>query len=213
MWFSEIFSDFSNVKTIVWIVLAVLLLLGTVLLLRREKWTARMLTYAAVCIALGFILSYIRFFRLPQGGSITPASMLPVMLFSYFFGPVAGVTVGLAYGFLQLLQDFYVTHPLGLLLDYPVAFACLGLAGLFQKKGHLVWGVLFAGFARFLCHFVSGIVFFGSYAPEGVPVPLYSLAYNGSVVGPDLLICLILVLLPQTKRLIERLHPRNITKA
>lgn len=201
---SQIFSGFGLVKPEVWMTLIALVALAFLLALGRKRWNARMLTYAAICIAMGFILSYIRFYRMPQGGSVTPGSMLPVMVFSFIFGGLPGILAGTAYGLLQLFQDFYVTHPMGLFLDYILAFACLGLAGFFRKN--LALGVLAAGLGRFACHFLAGVFFFGAYAPEGANVALYSLGYNASVVGPDLAICLILVLLPPTRRLIERLR-------
>ena len=214
MWFTQIFEDFLELKPIVWAILVALLVLGALLVAGRRKWSARMLTYAAICIALGFILSYIRFYHLPQGGSITMASMLPVMVFSYFFGPLPGIIAGLSYGLLQLLQDFYVVHPLSLMLDYPLAFACLGLAGVLRNRHirlgriefNLPLGILIAGLGRFLCHYISGVAFFGEYAPEGMAPAWYSLVANLSYLGPEIVICLVLVLIPQVRRLIEHLR-------
>ena len=98
----------------------------------RKVWTAKSIAYGAIAIALSFVLSYIRIFRMPQGGSITPASMLPLMLFSAAYGIGPGVAAGLIYGGLQYLQggDFLTVWQM--LFDYFIAFAALGLAGLYK---------------------------------------------------------------------------------
>lgn len=202
--FTDMFSKFPEIKTGVWISLAAILVFGLLLILFRKRWTTRMLTYGAVCIALSFILSYIRIYRMPQGGSITPGSMLPLMLYSYVFGPAAGISAGAIYGLLQLFQDFYVVHPVSLLMDYVLAFAMLGLAG-FSKK-HLAPGVLLAGVGRWFWHFLSGFIFFGSYAWEGWNPVAYSAVYNGIVIGPDLLICFVIALIPAISHLADRLR-------
>ena len=136
--------------------------------------------------------------------------MLPLMLFAWCYGPVPGIAAGLVYGTLQLLQDFYVVHPLQLLLDYMFAFTALGLAGLFPKSLNL--GILTAGITRLLMHVISGFVFFGSYAPEGQHPLLYSLAYNASVILPDLAICLILANIPALRRSLVRNYKRPATE-
>ena len=156
--FASIFEKFAEIKTATWISLFALVALALILLLAKKKWDTRALTYGAMCIALSFILSYIRLYRMPQGGSITPGSMLPLMLYAYAFGPSAGMAAGVVYGLLQLLQDFYVMHPVSLIMDYILAFAMLGCAG-FAKK-HLSWGVLIAGAGRWFWQFLSGFIFF-----------------------------------------------------
>jgi len=202
----SIFKDFAEFSTPTILALSVLLVVALVFYIsgRKRAWDARMLVYGALCIAIGFALSYVRIVRFPQGGSITPASMLPVMAFAFMFGPAPGLMAGIVYGLLQLLQDFYVVHPVQLLLDYILAFGALGLAGFFKKN--FLLGVFTGGFVRLLCHFISGMVFFGEYAPPGQPVALYSLIYNASVIGPDLLICLVVAMLPQVKNMMKSLR-------
>ncbi|MCX4286579.1 MAG: energy-coupled thiamine transporter ThiT, partial [Clostridia bacterium] len=102
---------------------------GCVLGDKSSEYNAKSLTYGAVCVALSFALSYIKFFSLPQGGSVTFASMLPLCLYSYMFGTKKGVFAGLIYGVLQAVQDPWIIHPAQFLLDYPVAFAGIGVAG------------------------------------------------------------------------------------
>ena len=101
------FSKLAEISVSTWIALAALAALGAVLLVvgkGKGRWNASTLAFAALAIALSFLLSNIRLFRMPQGGSITPASMLPLMLFAYAFGVVPGLLAGLAYGVLQFLQ-------------------------------------------------------------------------------------------------------------
>jgi thiamine transporter len=130
--------------------------------------------------------------------------MLPMFFFAAAFGPIAGITAGIAYGFLQLIQDPYVVHWAQLFLDYPLAFGAMGLAGVYGKN--LAIGSLIGGFGRFLMHFISGVIFFGSYAPEGMNVLWYSLTVNGLIIGADLLICIIVSLLPAFNVTINRIR-------
>ncbi len=85
-------------------------------------------------LQFSFVLSQIKLFSLPQGGSITPFSMLFIILIGYFFGVKTGVLTGIVYGLLQLAFGGWVMHPMQLLLDYPLAFGALGLSGLFAIK-------------------------------------------------------------------------------
>ncbi len=163
---------------------------------RRDKksFDSKSIAYAAICIAMSFALSYLRIVKMPQGGSITVASLLPLMIYSYMFGTRKGVFAGAIYGLLQALQDLYILHPAQFILDYPAAFACIGLAGVFARVKSLeklpqiqfALGALIAGLARLLMHFLSGIFAFGAFAPEGQPVWLYSIIYQAGYVLPDI---------------------------
>lgn len=152
------------------------------------RFDARTLAYAGICVSMSFALSYIKLWDMPQGGSVTLVSLLPIMLFAYLFGAKKGVFVGFAYGVLQAVQDPWIIHPAQFLLDYPVAFASAGLAGLlrpvkkWEKLPQAQFGVgaLIAGTMRFVCHVLSGVFAFESYA-GGENVWLYSLAYNSYV--------------------------------
>ena len=205
------FSKFAEISPVVWGILAALVILGVVLFFvtrDSKKWTTRMLANAALCIALAFVLSYIRLYKLPQGGSITLASMLPIFLFAYAYGVAPGMLVGAAFGILQFIQDAYLVHPIELLLDYPLAFALLGLAGLanrFSDKWGLIPGIILGTFGRFVCAFLSGVIFFGMYAPEGQSVLVYSAVYNGFYLIPEAIICIVLAMVPQIRRLAKQL--------
>ncbi len=162
------------------------------------------MVYGGMCIALSFILSYIRLYKMPQGGSITLASMFPIILYSMVFGPIAGIIAGVAYGFLQLIQDAWVINWAQLLFDYPFAFGFLGLAGITPQairniQVRTVIAVSIALLGRGLMHFLSGIIFFADSIPEGTNAIIYSLAYNASYIIPELIItCVLSVLLIST---------------
>jgi thiamine transporter len=146
-------------------------------------------TGAALAIVLGLICKALPLPRLPYGGSITLES-IPILYVALWRGWRPGVQTGLLCGLLQLLLDAHIYHPIQVLLDYPVAFGLLGFAPL---VGYAVPGILLACTFRFAAHLTSGIVFFGSYAPEGTSVWLYSATYNASYLIPDAILASILV--------------------
>ena len=177
---------------------------------RRFRWNSRSLAVAAVCLALSFLLSYIKLWDMPAGGSVTPASMLPVMLFSWLYGVGPGLLVGFAYSLLQCIQGTYVVHWLQFILDYPLAYTVLGLAGCFRRfRGAwaLPAGVVLACFARFLCHFFTGVVYFAEYANavDTLGVLLYSLSYNGTYMAVEALVSAVLVCMPQVQSALKRI--------
>ena len=141
----------------------------------------------AAAIALSFALSYVTFFKMPQGGSITLASMLPILVYGYRFGTRRGIIAGLVYGLLQAVQDPWIIHPAQFLLDYPLAFAMLGLAGWLRtlrpkgKDGNLVIflvGGVTAVILRYFAHVISGIFAFSTYAAEGYSAVAWGFLYN-----------------------------------
>ncbi len=153
----------------------------------------RVLTEAALAIALAFVLGLIKVFQMPFGGSIS-LEMIPLILLALRQGPVVGIVTGAAYGLLNLAVAPVVVHPVQVLFDYPLAFGALGLAGFFRPtvRGAVI-GATVAVLARFVCHFASGVVFFASYAPEGWNPYLYSGAYNAAYLVPSLAIALVIV--------------------
>lgn len=120
--------------------------------------------------------------------------------------------VGIAYGFLQMIQDPWIVSPIQAVLDYPLAFGCIALAGVARKLpdayGWLV-GVLLAGVGRFVCHVLSGVVFFAEYAEgSGLSPFAYSLSYN-SFVFVDLAICAVVIAFPQVRKALKRMTEEN----
>lgn len=172
---------------------------------KSGRLTIKQLAFCAMAVALGTVLSYIKLFKFPYGGSVTLLSMLVICLPGYFFGLGAGLMTGLAYGVLQLLIDPYVLFPLQLVVDYLLAFGALGLSGLFSNaKNGLVKGYVTAVLGRYVFAVISGWIFFGAYAWEGWdPLP-YSLAYNATYIFAEAAVSIAVILLPPVKSAIGR---------
>ena len=158
-----------------------------------KEVNTRVLAEVAVSVALAYVLNLIIVYHLPQGGSITLGSMVPILLIALRRGTRIGVFAGAVFGLVQLFLGGYWFTLVQVLLDYPVAFACLGLAGLFKRSPMV--GVIVSVAARFVAHFVSGVVFFGEYAPPELGPVLYSAIYNGSYMLPELVISVAVVYL------------------
>ena len=143
--------------------------------------------------------------QLPQGGSVSVAGMLPLLWFSLRRGLRSGMEAGAVYGLVHMALGGYIVNPVQAILDYPLAFAALGLAGLFSRSSAIrsVLGVGIGIFGRFICHFVSGIVFFAIYAPEGMNAVLYSAIYNGGYLLVEFVISAIIIFILAKRRLLE----------
>ena len=178
----------------------------------KSKFDSRCVALAGITVALSFALSYIKIFSMPQGGSITLASMLPIMLFAYVYGPKKGIFVGFIYGALQAMQDPYLIHPAQFLLDYPVAFAAIGLTGVFNKIKQLdklpqikfALGAIVAGVFRFISHVFSGVFAFGADA-GGKNLWAYSTAYNSFVFVDIAIVIAVGVLVLSSKSFVKRI--------
>jgi thiamine transporter len=150
----------------------------------------KVLAETAIFVALATALSFVVVYTLPQGGSITAGSMVPLIWLALRRGPKVGVAAGVLYGLIQFIILPYVApSPYGViqvLLDYPLAFGVLGLAGLFQK--YPIAGAVVGISGRFVMHFVSGVFFWAAVeAPTWNPY-VYSAVYNGSYLLPELII-------------------------
>jgi len=176
--------------------------------LRAGGSETKILAEMAVAIALGTVLSFLKFSIWAEGGSVTAGSMVPIFWYSLRRGTKMGVIAGVAYGIVQLVVGPFIVHPAQVLLDYPLAFGALGLAGLFKSRPSIGVSVGIAG--RFIAHFVSGVIFFAIYAPQvylglniGANAYLYSAIYNGTYLIPELIISLVLVLVLVKRNLIN----------
>jgi len=170
-------------------------------------WSTAAIAEMAIAVALAAALGLVKLFVMPQGGSVS-LEMLPILFVAVRRGLVPGITVGVVYGFVQLLlPGAFLVQPVQVMLDYPLAFGALGLAALVPvpvSPVRLAWreirpaparvlpflallsGAVVVGVsARFVCHFLSGIIFFGSYAPAGQAVWIYSLTYNLLYLAPE----------------------------
>lgn len=179
--------------------------------LSRSAWTIREIAVAALCIALAFVLSYIRLWKMPNGGSVTAASMLPILLFSYIYGMRKGLLAAIAFGVLQFIQEPVFLNWVQFVLDYLLGFGVLAIAGAFRRS--LYPGMGLACLARFFCSFLSGAIFFGEYAPAGQSAWVYSLGYNASYMLPEAIICIAIALIPAMRHNIESLKTQAMAKA
>lgn len=189
------------------VIAAIVVLFGVILYSGKGKPVdTKAVAISAVLVALSLILNQLVLFRMPQGGSITVFSMVPIVLCAYFFGVRRGLMAGMCVGLIDLIFNPYVIHPIQLLLDYPLAFGALAFGGIFaaQKNG-LIKGYIFGVFCRYICAVLSGVIFFGAYAPEGFNALTWSLWYNLTYLAVEGVITVVLLFIPQVKGLFERL--------
>ena len=148
----------------------------------------RKMTECAVAVALATVFSLVVLWRMPQGGSVSLV-MVPLFVAAYRHGALWGMITGGLYGFVALMIDGVVYHPLSVPLDYVLAFGAVGIAGFFKSemKG-IIFGTVLGVFGRFICSFLSGWLLFGTYAPEGQSAFVYSLVYQASYLIPELVI-------------------------
>ena len=133
---------------------------------------------SALSIALAAVLSLFVLFKMPQGGEVS-LELVPLMVLSFRHGMKQGMLAGALAGTVLLVMGGYVLHPMQALLDYPIAFACVGLTAV-----RPMWaGVLLASCCHIFFSILSGVYFFASFAPEGMNPWMYSFLYNAPVLG------------------------------
>jgi thiamine transporter len=165
----------------------------------KKKANAKQLAFCAVAITLAVVTSIYTVVEFPFGGSITLFRMFFICLIGYLYGPKVGVMTGIATGILDLILKPYVVHPVQLFMDYPIAFGCLGLAGIFAKsKFGIIKGYIFGVFGRYLCHVLTGVIFFSSYAGSQNPV-IYSLSYNAMYIVPEAILTILILAIPPVR--------------
>lgn len=205
---AEIFINLpANTSEIVKHPLSLVALIGCVIILivlikaKRIEITTQLITRIGIALALATVLKVFRLYHFPQGGSVTLGSMVPILIIAFMYGPLVGFLTGFLYGIITLFMDPYILHPVQVLFDYPLPFLALGLAGFFKQNKLL--GTSVAIFGRFICHFISGVAFFGSFAPEGMSPIVYSLFVNGLLVGVEGIICLVIIKLLPIDRIVK----------
>jgi len=157
-----------------------------------RRWSVPIIAELGVAVALAVALGMLRLFALPQGGSVS-LEMLPVIFVAVRRGLVPGLICGAVFGAVQLgLPGAYSLNPMQAALDYPLAFAAAGLAGLVvvRSVNSLALAVCIGSLARFVFHFLSGLIFFAIYTPASWHAhwwgaPTYSLLYNLSYIVPE----------------------------
>ncbi len=166
----------------------------------KKKMGTRQLVFCAMAIALAYVTSYLKLFSLPWGGSVTLCSMLFIVLIGNWYGVQTGIFAGLAYGIMQFLQEPYVLSFFQVCCDYILAFAALGVAGLFAKSSHgLLKGYIAAVIARGAFHALGGYLYWMDYMPENFPQSLkavYPIVYNYSFLLAEAVITVIIISIP-----------------
>ena len=174
----------------------------------EKKMSAKQLVFCGVAIALAYITSYIKIFNMPWGGSITLCSMLFIVLVANWYGVGTGLFVGLAYGILQFIQEPYVLTFFQVCCDYILAFAALGLAGVFAKSNHgLLKGYILAVVARGAFHALGGYLYWMDYMPDNFPKSLtavYPILYNYSYLLVEGVITVIVISIPAVAKGLAR---------
>jgi len=184
---------------------------------------AEVAVFAALAYLLDFLANILSLRIWPEGGSVSIA-MVPVFLIAYRWGIKGGLLTGFLLGLLQFVFGFAQIYTIiqGI-IDYFIAFTVVGCAGAFApalkrsfaegRKGkwmsYAVLGAFVGSLLRYICHVISGIVFFGEYAPKGQPVTVYSLLYNGTYMLPSFIISAIIVVLvisAMPKRMLVQAH-------
>ena len=166
------------------------------------KILAEIIVFVSTAGALALVSRF--YFEMPQGGTIN-LGMIPIFWLALRRGPKIGIFAGAVLGVVDLAIEPFVVNPIQFVLDYPLAFACLGLAGFFRNltvAGQVI-GVVVGGSARFLSHFTSGVIYFSSYAPPGMSPIVYSAVYNGIYMVPSIIICAFAIFLLQKSKTLK----------
>lgn len=211
-WEEDIFR--LTTAGIITVIILIAALIAAAILLRPKakllaKNVTKQLVFSGAALALAMVTSeFIPTISLPFGGSITLFSMLFVVLIGYWYGAKAGLLTGFAYGLLQFVIDPKFYSPIQLVVDYPLAFGALGLSGIFCESKHgLLKGYIAGVFGRYVFAFLSGAVFFASYAPAQTPIGIitYSLGYNASYILPEAAATIAILAIPAVKNAFLRL--------
>ena len=187
--------------------LGVLALILGMLRVRRIEFSIHLIVNIALMLGLAIILHQVRLYHMPQGGSITLGGMVPLLLLAYRYGPGIGALGGFLFGLINMIQDPYILHPVQVLFDYPLPYMAMGLAGLFPQR--ILPGTALAFFTRLICHVISGVVFFASFAPAGQSPLVYSLIFNGTYLVPEFIICAVILRLLPLERLLVAMDPQS----
>ena len=156
---------------------------------------------SALLIAMGTVLSLIKIIDLPYGGSVTVASMLPVMIIAYRHGLGYGLVSAAVFGGIQQLLGLKTLSWVStwqsvlavIFLDYVIAFAVIGFGGIFRRKLkdqalELSLGAVLVCALRYLCHFVSGVTVWTGFALPTMGAVVYSFAYNATYMLPEMIV-------------------------
>ena len=201
------------------VLLTLIALFGIFRKKKNEKYDAKRIAFAGVCVASSFVLALIKFKPVQYGGSITLASFVPILLYAYVYGAGNGFIVGIIHGLLNFIESPYILTPATFVLDYLLAFAGVGLMGFFGKMPTnnrsalpLVLGCVCVFTARFLAHLCSGMIFFLQDA-VWVTLPnwamgnafIYSLVYQCVYIPADAFIATMVLLFLKKSGVLDKL--------
>lgn len=182
----------------------------------KTAFSTKQLVFSGISLAVAFALSYVKLIPMPWGGSVTLCSMLFITLIGYWYGPKLGIIAAFSYSLLQFVQDggTYILSIPQALFDYILAFAALGLSGLFfKKKNGLIIGYVFAIFMRGVFASIAGYLYWMDYMPDNFPKSLaaiYPIAYNYAYILAEGAITVVLLLLPPVKNAMIRVKKQAI---
>lgn len=197
----ELLTQLMKVPSAALCLFALFFLLVALLKIKQVRLSVSMAASSGLMLAMAVILTAFPFYRMPNGGSVTLGGMLPLFFISFAYGPEVGMLAGFAYSLMNLVMAPYILHPVQVLFDYPLPFMALGLEGCFPR--HHMAGITAAVAVRLFFHFLSGVVFFGSYAPAGTSIYLYSFVTNLTYLLPNLVICLVFYRLLPVERFLS----------
>ena len=164
----------------------------------KSTLRTKKLVECALLVAIGTVLSLFSVAQMPYGGSVTVASMLPVILIAYRHGLGWGLGSGAVYAVVQQLLglnnlSYFTTWQSVLaviLLDYIVAFTVAGLGGIFrrsvkQQNLALVFGALLVSVLRYACHVIAGATVWAGLSIPTEAALIYSFGYNATYMIPE----------------------------
>lgn len=185
------------------LIMCIVIFLIYLLDVRKVKFNIRLIVLISIFASISYILNMIKFIRMPQGGSITLFSMLPVMLLSFIYGKGIGCTLGILVGILKMFDGIVFLNPLQFFLDYIFSNMILGFACIFgmKKKFTMFLGCILSGFFSVMFNVFSGVLFFRDFLPEGVNIWLYSFIYNFSTLGVEILLTSVFILFVPVERI------------
>ncbi|SFU40698.1 thiamine transporter [Clostridium sp. DSM 8431] len=197
---NDIMANFTSLIGLLGIAIIIILLFN----FKKVKLTPTIIARIGIALAVSCVLQVFRIYHFPMGGSVTLGGMIPLLLISFMYGPEIGILAGFLYGVLNLFLDPYFVHPVQVLFDYPLPSIAIGLAGYFKNKPRI--GTAFVFFLKFICHFISGVVFFGSYAADyGMNPWIYSFVVNAPMVAADCVICIVILSIIPFQKIIKKM--------
>ncbi len=179
--------------TIIVIFITIFIIILTFILNKKNKFSSKEITRIAIAVALWIVLDIFPVYRFPHGGSVTLGKMTIIFLLANIIGVPKTLFAGSLIGLINFILNPFIVHPIQVLLDYPLACMVLSLSGFFPKKKFIGSSIAILG--KFFFHFLSGILFFSSYAPLGVSACYYSFYINGLFMSVEGGIAIIIYLL------------------